>query len=57
VNPIKRFMTWLRPIPDLEAAAEAERLRAEQETVKMSQLSGPPNLPPTPDVLDPDDRR
>jgi hypothetical protein len=57
VNPIKRFMAWLRPAPDPDAAAEAERLRIQRETVKTSQLTGPANLPPTPDVLDPKDPR
>jgi hypothetical protein len=55
MNLIKRFLAWFRPTPDPEAAAEAERLRVQRETVRTSQLSGPPNIPPTPDVLDPKD--
>ena len=57
MNAIKRFMAWLRPTSDPESAAEAERLRIQRETVKTSQLTGPPNVPPTPDVLDPEDPR
>ncbi len=57
MNPIRRFLAWLRPTPDPGAAAEAERLRQQRETVKTSQLTGPANVPPTPDVLDPKDPR
>ena len=54
----------MRRSSDPESQAEADRLRAERDTIKVSQNhpsgtlfgGGAPNLPPTPDVLDPDDR-
>lgn len=58
MNPLKKILSWLRPVSDPEAEAEAQRLRAERESAKTSQLTGAPgaSLPPTPDVLDPKDR-
>lgn len=63
MNPLARILRWLRPVGDPEAEAEAQRIRAERVTIKMSQsvtsqLGGPgsSSLPPTPDVLDPKDR-
>ena len=47
-------MSWVRGPTDPESPAEAQRLREERETVKTSQLGGPANVPPTPNVLDPD---
>jgi hypothetical protein len=57
MNPIKKIFAWLRPPVDAASQAEADRMRLERETIKTSQLSGPPNIPPTPDVLDPNSRR
>jgi hypothetical protein len=57
VNPLKKILAWLRPPVDAESQAEAERMRLKRETIRTSQLSGPPNIPPTPDVLDPNSRR
>jgi hypothetical protein len=61
MNPLARILRWLRPIGDPEAEAEAQRILAEQETVKTSQLgnklgTGNVNIPPAPDVLDPKKR-
>jgi hypothetical protein len=56
MNPLKRLIAWFRPKHDTDWQ-EAERMRQERETIRTSQLTGPPNIPPTPDVLDPDDRR
>jgi hypothetical protein len=64
MNPVKRLMSWLRGPTDPESvasAAEAQRLRADQDTIRISQntpatQSGIPNpilAAPTPDVLDP----
>jgi hypothetical protein len=59
MNPVKKFMSWLRAPSDPESAAEAKRLREDRDTIRisqnipMSQLGGPTNLPPTPDVLHP----
>ena len=57
VNPLKKVLRWFSPTSDSDPAAqaEAERLRAEMETVRTSQLgpSGGGNLPPTRDVTDP----
>ena len=57
MNPLKKVLTWLRPPLDAESEAEVERMRVERETIRTSQLSGPPNVPPTPGVLDPKSRR
>jgi hypothetical protein len=57
MNPLKTLLAWLRPPMDPEAEAEAQRMRLERETIRTSQLSGPPNIPPTPKVLDPNHRR
>jgi hypothetical protein len=63
VNPVKKLMSWLRGHTDPESvasAAEAQRLRADRDTIRISQNTGPSelvgiqtNLSPTPDVLDP----
>lgn len=53
MNPLKKILAWLRPPLDAESEAEAERMRVGRETVRTSQLIGPSNVPPTPDVLDP----
>ena len=57
MNPLKSLLAWLRPATDPESEAEAQRMRLERETIRTSQLTGPPNIPPTRDVLDPKDRR
>jgi hypothetical protein len=57
MNPLKALLAWLRPPTDPESEAEAQRMRLERETIRTSQLSGPPNIPPTPEVLDPNNRR
>ena len=56
MNPVKKVLAWLRPPVDPAAEAEAQRMRLERETIRTSQLTGPPNVPPTPDVLDPPSR-
>jgi hypothetical protein len=50
-----KVLSWFRPAADPEQQAEAERLRAERETVRASQRShsGGLNLPPTRDITDP----
>jgi hypothetical protein len=64
MNPVKKLMSWLRGPTDPEsvaAAADAQRLRADRDTIRISQnsaatQSGNPNpilAAPTPDVLDP----
>jgi hypothetical protein len=44
VNPLARLIGWLRPRPktaeELAAAREAEAIRGEMETIRVSQLSG-----------------
>ena len=57
MKPLKSLLAWLRPATDPESEAEAQRMRVERETIRTSQLSGPPNIPPTHDVLDPKGRR
>ena len=62
MNPVKKFFAWMRGPGDAESAAEAQRLRDERDTIRVSQNQpsgtvfggGAPNVPPTPDVLDPD---
>lgn len=56
MNPLKSLLAWLRPPFDAESEAEAEQMRVGRETIRTSQLTGPPNVPPTPDVLDPKNR-
>jgi hypothetical protein len=64
MNPVKRLMSWLRGPSDpesLTATAEARRLGARRDTIRISQntsatQSANPNpilAAPTPDVLDP----
>jgi len=59
MNPVKKLMSWLRGPSDPESVAEAQRLREDRDTIRISQntatsqLGVPTNLPPTPDVLDP----
>jgi hypothetical protein len=65
MNPVKKLMSWWRGPIDSEsvaAAAEAQRLRAASDTIRISQntpatQSGNPNpilAAPTPDVLHPE---
>jgi hypothetical protein len=65
MNPVKKLMSWWRGPSDPEstaAAAEAQRLRADRDTIRISQntsatQSGNPNpilAAPTPDVLHPE---
>jgi hypothetical protein len=60
MNPVKRLMSWLGGSTDPDAVAEAQHLREDSDTIRISQNTpttqfGNPNpLPaPTPDVLDP----
>lgn len=59
MNPVKKLMSWLRGPSDPELRAEAQRLREDRDTIRISQNTGmsqfglPTNLPPTPDVLHP----
>jgi hypothetical protein len=59
MNPVKKLMSWLRGPSDSESRAEAQRLREDRDTIRISQNTGtsalgvPTNVPPTPDVLDP----
>jgi hypothetical protein len=57
VNPLAKILEWLRPTADPEAEAEAQHVRDSMETVRTSQLGGPANVVPTPDVLDPKNGR
>ena len=57
MNPLKKVLAWWRPPADPESEVEAQRMRLERETIRTSQLTGPPNVLPTPDVLDPNSRR
>jgi len=57
MNLLEKVLSWMRGPNDPESAAEAQRLREERETVRTSQLAGPANVPPTPNVLDPGDDR
>jgi len=54
MNPIAKFLGWLRPWADPEAEAESERLRTELETIRTSQLGQGTIVPPTPDITEPD---
>ena len=59
MNPVKRVMPWLRGSTDAGAVADAQRLRGDSDTIRISQNTpttfGSPNplLAPTPDVVDP----
>jgi hypothetical protein len=67
MNPVKKLMSWVRGPGDPESVAkarqsvaEAQRLREDRATIRISQNTGPSelvgiqtNLAPTPDVLDP----
>jgi hypothetical protein len=61
MNPVKKLLSWWRGPTDPDAAAEAQRLRADRDTIRISQntsatQSGNPNpilAAPTPDVLHP----
>ena len=65
MNPVEKLVSWLRGPGDPEARADAQRLRDDLDTIRISQNTGasgfgfPSNVPPTPDVLDPgrDDSR
>lgn len=50
-----KIVAWFRPATDPEQEAEAQRQRAERETIRTSQLSpsGGSNLPPTRDITEP----
>ena len=62
---LNRIREWFRGSPsDPESEAAAKRLHDDQATVRISQsgsaspmgggIAASPNMPPTPDVLDPD---
>jgi hypothetical protein len=54
---LKKLQKWLNRGPeDAGSVAEARRLEEEKLTVRVSQWGRQPysNIPPTPDVLDPD---
>ena len=54
---LKKLQKWLNRGPrDAESVAEARRLEEDKLTVRVSQWGRQPysNIPPTPDVLDPD---
>jgi len=54
---LKKLRKWLNRGPqDVESVAEARRLEEDKLTVRVSQWGRQPysNIPPTPDVLDPD---
>jgi hypothetical protein len=54
---LKKLRKWLNRGPqDTESVAEARRLEEDKLTVRVSQWGRQPysNIPPTPDVLDPD---
>jgi hypothetical protein len=59
MSPVKKLMSWLRGPSDPESVAEAQRLREDRDTIRISQntptsqLGAPTNLAPTPEVLDP----
>jgi hypothetical protein len=67
MNPVKKLMSWWRGPTDPESvasAAEAKSLRADSDTIRISQntlatQSGNPNpilAAPTPDVLHPESK-
>jgi len=54
---LQKLRKWLNRGPeDAESVAEARRLEEDKLTVRVSQWGRQPysNIPPTPDVLDPD---
>jgi hypothetical protein len=51
-----KIVAWFRPAADPEQEAEAQRQRAERETIRTSPTYGGSNLPPTRDITD-DPRR
>jgi len=54
---LKKLQKWLNRGPeDAGSVAEARRLEEEKLTVRVSQWGRQPysNIPPTPDLLDPD---
>ena len=54
---LKKLQKWLNRGPeDAGSVAEARRLEEDKLTVRVSQWGRQPysNIPPTPDVLDPD---
>ena len=57
MNARQKVRKWLKSGPeDAEAAAWAKRSEADKLTIRVSQMGRQPymNIPPTPDVLDPD---
>ncbi len=60
MSVLQKLQKWLKPGPvDVEAVAEARRQEEDKLTVRVSQTGRQPygNIPPTPDVLDPDRER
>ena len=61
MNPVKQLRSWLRGSTDPDAVAEAQRLREDRDTIRISQNTpatqfGNPNpilAAPTPEVLVP----
>jgi hypothetical protein len=59
MNPFKKLMSLLRGPTDQVSLAEAQRLSAERDMIRISQntpstqLGSPTNVPPTSDVLHP----
>ena len=55
MSVFSKVMRWLRPPANPEAEAEAQRLRDQMETIRISNVStwATTNMPPTPDVTDP----
>jgi hypothetical protein len=55
MNIFTKIVAWFRPATDPEQEAEAQRRRAERETIRTSQFSpySGSNLPPTRDITDP----
>jgi hypothetical protein len=57
VSVLQKLRSWLKSGPeDAAAMAEAQRLEEDKLTVRVSQWGRQPysNIPPTPDVLDPE---
>ena len=57
VSLLQKLRKWLNPGPqDAESVAEAKRVEQDKLTIRVSQMGRQPysNIPPTPDVLDPD---
>jgi hypothetical protein len=60
VSVLQKLRSWLKSGPeDAAAMAEAQRLEEDKLTVRFSQWGRQPysNIPPTPDVLDPERER